>query len=442
MKILFNTYKKLLQEYVAFQSISTDQNFKNEIQKTSKWLCELLKSSGFSVELLKAPNSNEVVFAEYFQDKNLETILIYGHYDVQPANLADGWAQDPWKLTEKNGRLIARGVVDNKGQNLVHIVSIAELIRTKKLAYNIKFLIEGNEETGNPDMQNLVKKYKKKLQADYIIISDGEIVGDFPTLESSLRGGGNFDLIFRTGKTNLHSGLFGGAVPNASHEMQKFLAKLFDTSNKITIPKFYEGVDLITSKQKQNNLSLASSKQILKNAGTKVLLPEKGLDFYSQVGLRPTLQITGISSGYMGEGFANIVPCEARVKINVRLVASQNPEKIFEIIKTYIAKNVPVYVDYSMIIEKSYSPIKLSMDSPKIQSIKKLLQKVYKKSVKIKYVGGGIPIVSDFKEILGQDTILLSLGNEDCNMHGINENFKISLIQKALQFSQEFFSQK
>lgn len=439
---MFTLYKKLLKEYVSFQSISTDSFFKNEMEKTVKWLEKLFVSYGFSVSFLEGKTCNRVILAEYVVDPKLETILIYGHYDVQPAETTDGWTENPWKLVEQKGRLFARGVVDNKGQNLVHIVAIGELIQNKKLGYNIKFLIEGNEETGNPDMQALVKQYKSRLKSDYIIISDGEIVGDSPTIEASLRGGGSFDLIFRTGKTNLHSGLFGGAVPNASHELQKLISSFFDENNKVMIPGFYKGVDPITEEQRKNNRSLSSTKNILHNAGTKVLTPEKGFDFYSQVGLRPTIQVTGISSGYMGEGFANIVPCEARAKINVRLVASQKPEEIFSLIEKYIRKQVPRYVDVVMSVEKSYNPVKLNLENSKISEIKTILTRTYQEKVKIKYVGGGIPIVSDFKDILGSESILISLGNEDCNMHGVDENFRIDLIKKALKFSQKFFGER
>jgi acetylornithine deacetylase/succinyl-diaminopimelate desuccinylase-like protein len=437
---MFSLYKKLLQKYVSFQSISTDSAFLAEMQKTVSWLTKIVEDYGFRVEIWKGKQSNEVVFAEYIQDPKLETILVYGHYDVQPADLKDGWGSDPWNLRETKGRLVARGVVDNKGQNLIHIVAIGDLIRKKNLGYNIKFLIEGNEETGNPDMQDIVRKNKAKLQADYIIISDGEIVGDSPTIEASLRGGGSFDLIFKTGKTNLHSGLFGGAVPNAAHELQKFLANLYDKENKVAIPGFYDDVDPVTPLQKKNNKNLATEKEILKNAKTKILLPEKGMDFYSQVGLRPTIQVTGMMSGYMGEGFANIVPCEARAKVNVRLVASQNPKKVFSLIEQYIKKNVPNYIECSMKVEKSYDPIKLDIGGEKVKEVRKLLEQSYGKKVKIKYVGGGVPIVSDFKRILGKDTLLVSLGNDDCNMHGVDENFKIDLIKKGLQFSSEFFA--
>lgn len=439
---MYENYVKLLKEYVSFKSFSTDLSYKDEMLKTVDWLSVLLKDNGFKVELLQGPKTNPVVLAEYIHDKKAETILIYGHYDVQPAEFSDGWNSDPFTLTEKSGRLIARGVVDNKGQNLIHIVSIIDLIKKNKLAYNIKFMIEGNEETSNPDMRNLVKKYKNLLKADYIVISDGEIVGDYPTIEASLRGGFNMTVNLKTGKTNLHSGLSGGAVPSSAHELGRLIEKLFTKKNTVAVPGFYDGVDAITPDQKKSNRAISTDEEAAKLFGVKKIICEPGMDCYTQVGLRPTIQVTGVKTGYIGEGYANIVPANAEIRLNVRLVASQKPAQIYEAICKFIKQNVPGYVDVSITRTEMSNPIKVDISSPKVVEAKSVLEKVYGKRPIIKYVGGGIPVVSDFKETLGIDTMLLSLGNDDCNMHGINENFKVSLVKKGLAFSQEFFSKK
>src|SRR3989344_9309709 len=170
-----NEYKRLLKQYIAFKSISTDKKFKSEMDKTVSWLSKLLKANKFKVKILKGPNTNPVVFAEYIASKNFETVLIYGHYDIQPAEHKDGWTKDPFILFENKGKLFALGVVDNKGQNLIHIFTVINLIKENALGYNIKFLIEGNEETANLDMEDIIKKNKKLLKSDYIMISDGEI---------------------------------------------------------------------------------------------------------------------------------------------------------------------------------------------------------------------------------------------------------------------------
>lgn len=432
-------YLELLKPFIAFKSISTDPAYKDQCEKTAQWLGGVFQKSGFTVQYLQGPTTNPVVLAHYIVDPKLETILIYGHYDVQPAERADGWKSDPYEVIERAGRLIARGAIDNKGQVLVHIYTILELIKAKELKYNIKFMIEGNEETGNPDMHALVKKHKKELSCDHLMISDGETAKNKPTIEASLRGGGSMTVTYTTGKNNLHSGLFGGAVPNAIHELSKLLAKFYDKDNKVTVPGFYAGVDLIKADVVKGNKKLTTAQEAATLAGVRALLPEKGIDFFTQVGLRPTIQVTGIQSGYTGEGYANIVPASAFAKINVRTVASQDSTRVIEAIKKFILKHTPTYVDVRIDARDPYPAIKINTSSPVVTHVRALLKNAYGEDPVTKYVGGGIPIVGDFKEILGKDTLLVSLANEDCNMHGVDENFDIALLHRALAFSDMFF---
>lgn len=437
---MFEKYKKLLGEYIAFKSISTDDAYKHEMLKTASWLIETLQNYGFKTKLLKGKFCNPIVFAEYVVNKKFETVLIYGHYDVQPAEKTDGWKADPFILADTGKKLVARGVVDNKGQNLIHIIAIGELIKQGKLKYNIKFMIEGNEETANPDIPTIVAKNKKLLQSDYIMISDGEIQGNSPTIEASLRGGFSMTVTYTTGKTNLHSGLFGGAIPNAAHELTKLVASLYDKNNKVVVPGFYDGLNNIDNVTKNAHIKLhGNGKHIVKLAGVQTLCTEKGCDFYTQTGLRPTIQATGIKTGYIGDGYANIVPAMAEARLNVRVVSPQKPERVYKLIEKYIKNHAPKHVKVSITHTEFNEPIMVDINNEKVKEVRGLLKKVYKKDPIVKYVGGSIPIVADFKQLLGVETLLVSLGNDDCNMHGIDENFTIDLIKKGLYFSTEFF---
>lgn len=432
-------YIKLLSDFVSFKSISTDPKYLGEIEKTVLWLTNLFKQNKFKVKVLKSKSANPVVFAEYKVSKDAETVLIYGHYDVQPAETVDGWKSDPFTLTEKAGRLYARGSVDNKGQIAIHIASVLELIKEGVLNYNIKFLVEGNEETGNDSLSKLMQKYKKDLKCDFVLVSDGELTNDNPTIEISLRGGFNATLTYKTGKNNVHSGIFGGAIPNAAHELTKFLSKIYDQNNSVAYKEFYLGVDKILPDQAQNNKKLlAEASDLTKLAGVKSLLTEKGTDFFTQTGLRPTIQITGIKSGYTGNGYANIVPAIAEAKINFRIVASQDPEKIAKSFADFVKNNTPKYVDYTINFNGLHKPIKVNTNNVYIKRAEKILEDVYKSKISRKNVGGAIPFVGDVKKILGVDTLLIPLCNEDCNMHGANENFSINLASKGLQFSNSF----
>ena len=441
MNTIYENYKKLLAEFISFKSISTDSQYLGEMKKTADWLLKTFQQNGFKTQLLKGEKMNDVVFATYIHDKKAETVLIYGHYDVQPAEKSDGWDSDPFVLTEKNGRLVCRGAIDNKGQVFVHIATIFDLIQKGTLKYNIKFMIEGNEESGSPSMDKFVTKYAKLLKSDFVVISDGETAANKPTLEASLRGGFNIRVEMETGKTNLHSGLYGGAAPSASREAMKLIASLFDVKkNRVVIAGFYEGVNAPTKEQVKNNISIASEKEVLKVGGFKKLMTEKGIDFFTQVGLRPTLEVSGINSGYTGEGFANIVPAKVDIRINGRTVSPQKTAVIMKRVVDHIKKTIPLYVSYKIFAENHGNPVLVDTKSKKAQEILTLMEKSYGQKPIIKYVGGSIPIVAMFQNMLKMPVYLISLANEDCNMHGVHENFDLKLLKKAMALSEKFFS--
>jgi acetylornithine deacetylase/succinyl-diaminopimelate desuccinylase-like protein len=434
-------YLKLLQEFVSIKSISTNPKFKEEVNHAAQWLKDLLTNYGFTAELLPGKETNSVVFGEYIADPSFETILVYGHYDVQPAEKKDGWQSEPFAITEKGDRLYGRGAIDNKGQVLVHIYTVGELIKAKKLKYNVKFLVEGNEETGNEEMADLIRTNKEKLSCDYVMISDGETVDDRPTLDVGLRGGGNLTLKYKTAKTNLHSGIYGGAVPNPAHEMSKLIAKFYDDGNKVTIPGFYDNVEEATEAEIANNKSMPFDLSTLeKLTEAKALKTETGYDFYTQTGLRPMMTVTGFKSGYIDEGYANIVPAEAEIRVNFRFVMGQDPEKMFDLFEKFVADNTADYVTWSLEKSSRWRAVKIDVSQPKVKEVLDLMEKAYGSKPAMKFVGGSIPAILDFKEVLGKDTISVSMANEDCNMHGVDENFKVELAEKGLKFSEMFFS--
>ncbi len=435
----FEEYKKLLAEFVSFKSISTDPKFQPEIAKTVLWLKNLLAKKGFKVEIWRGATCNPVVFASYDASKDAKTILIYGHYDVQPAEKSDGWKSEPFNLNEAKSKFFARGVGDNKGQILAHIATTIRLIKDKSLGVNIKFLIEGNEETSNPDLPKIMEDHKKKLTCDIVMVSDGELTNNKPTIEVSLRGGFNCTLTFTTGKNNLHSGLFGGAVPNAAKELTAFLTKLINPDGTIRFKDFYKASDKITTDELSNNRKLAKeAKNLADLAGVKALHGKKGVDFFTLTGLMPTIQITGLKSGYIDTGYANIVPKEAEARLNFRIVASQDPKNVAADFEKFVKTNVPKYVNYNLTFNGLHKPIKVNIQNEYAIRAEKILNEVYKTHVNRKNVGGAIPFVSDVKEILGVDTLLVPMVNEDCNMHGTDENFDINLTKKALEFSSQF----
>ena len=444
MEVL-NLYKQLIGEFLKFKSISTDPKNFQAMSDTANWLKNLFDSNGFDTELWKSKSTNPVVFAEFSpvvttHISQPSTVLIYGHYDVQPAS-AEGWKGNPFSLTEDDERLYGRGVIDNKGQVLVHIAAVLNLIQQNKLNCNVKFMIEGNEETGNEDLANIMEIHKNRLKCDYVLVSDGELTNNKPTIEISLRGGFNCTLVYKSGANDLHSGMWGGAVPNAAHELSHFLSNLFDETGSVNFKEFYQGLDTIEKGQLENNRRLSRQAGNLKNlAGVKQMLFGKSFDFFTTTGLRPTIQVTGIKSGYIDAGYANIVPAKAEARLNFRLAPSQQTKNIMKAFSNYVKSNTPKYIDYKLDFDHPHEPVTISDKNDALVKIETLLEKVYKEKVNRRNVGGAIPFVADVRNILGVDTVLVPLVNEDCNMHGVNENFDKKFLIKSLEFSNSLFS--
>ena len=438
---MLEDYKKLLSQFITFKSISTHTQYDNEMGKVVVWLKNLFTARNFSTKILKGKLSNPVVFASYKFNDRLPTVLIYGHYDVQPASISDGWQTEPFKMAERKRKIFGRGIVDNKGQILIHIASVFALIRQKSLGYNIKFLIEGNEETGNEDLPSIMVKNRNLLKCDFVLVSDGELTNNKPTIEISLRGGFNCTLTYISGKNNLHSGLAGGAVPNSAIELSKFIAKLYKPDGSISYKNFYKDIDKVDADQLENNKSLQKeSGDIAKLMGVESLLMPKGVDFFTQTGLSSTIQVTGFKSGYIDSGYSNIVPAAAEVRLNFRLAPSQNLSKVIRIFERFVKANTPSYIKYKLVFSGPHNPVRLNTNNKFLISAEKVLTAVYKTKVNRRNVGGAIPFVGDVKRILGVDALLIPLVNEDCNMHGTDENFDIDLIKKGLNFSQKFLS--
>lgn len=428
-------YLELLKQFVSFRTVSTDSNFKSDIHKCVEWLNDLFTSNGFEFESVEG-YGNPIIITKKIVDPSLKTILIYGHYDVQPAEKTDGWTSEPYTLRNDNKRLYARGVVDNKGEVLVHMTTVFELLKENSLKYNIKFIIEGDEETGSPDVLRFMNDNKEKLACDLIIISDGEITKDNPILEASLRGIVNFEINIKTASNDLHSGLFGGAAPNAIHEISKIISKFTNDDNSIAIEGFYDGIEI------ENNVETApfDLEEYKRITGAKATIIPANSDFRTATGQQPALSVTGIAGGYYGEGVKTIIPHKATAKVNIRTVEGQDEKKLIENIKSFLKNNIPDYVDYEVKFEEPYPAVKLDLTNEYIQQAKDLLEEVYGQKAYFSFVGGTIPIVRYFKDLLNVPILSIPLCNEDCNMHGVDENFEIDKLEKALEFSKKLLS--
>ncbi|HRU50179.1 MAG TPA: M20/M25/M40 family metallo-hydrolase [Candidatus Absconditabacterales bacterium] len=425
-----------LKEYLSFKSISTDGNFNNEIQTCSNRLKELFEQNNFQVEVV-SNYGNPIIIASYFVDNNLENGLIYGHYDVQNANQIDGRKENPFNLYIGKDKVIGRGVVDNKGQTLIHILSIIKLIKENKLGYNITFILEGEEEIGSPGIIKFIEENKQKFKADFILISDGNIVKNLPIIESGFRGGFNSKLEIKTANTDLHTGIYGGIVPNPIEELINLFSKLYDANNQVTIPYFYYEVEEFNVNQKILNSKIPFNQEDLTNFGisqTKL----KDVDFYTKSGWLPCIEITGINSGST-EFFKNSIPNTATANINFRLVNNQKCDSIVNLFKEWIKNNLPKNIEYKLSFDQYSKPTKISLQNKFVDKAEKTLTEIYANKVIYLRSGGSLPIIDIFQTHVSNNILSIPLANEDSNMHGVNENFEIDLIKKGLEFSYKFF---
>lgn len=434
-------YLELMKQFIAFRSISTDTQFKDELEKTAEFLVDLLATNGFEAQAITG-YSNPIVYGHYVVDPALPTYLVYGHYDVQPADISEGWEYDPFQLIIQDNKLVARGAVDNKGQIMIHIVTIIDLIKKGELKYNVKFMIEWDEETWSPFLARFVDEYKDLLACDLVIISDGEIIGHTtPTIGASFRGGCNMTLTLKTANVDLHSGLFGWIAPNSAYEATKLLSKLYNEKNEIFVPGYYDTVGVITDEMKQNNKTVPFHEENVKAmTGIKKILPPEWYDPVTANGLLPTIQISGIQSGYTWTGYRNAIPAKTMIKLNFRFAPGQHPENMVELFSQWVAKELPDYVEYTIDISDPYPAILIDLSHVEIGRAAQILGELYETETVYRYVWAAIPVTGMFQDVLGASVIIADLANEDCNMHGVGENFRLSCVEKGLEFSRQFFS--
>lgn len=432
-------YRKLLDEFISFKSISTDPHYTKDITKTVEWLNMQFTKRGFKVTTIKG-YGNPLVLAEVNVNPQAQTVLVYGHYDVQPADKNDGWKGDPFTVVEDKDKLYARGIIDNKGQILTHISSIFDLLSENKLKFNVKFLIEGDEETGSKNIRNFFEDHYKKLSADFILISDGETTGIHPCLDSSFRGAINMVITVKTSSKDNHSGLYGGSIPNAATELVNLLSKLHNENGELIIPGVNAKKKFQPEILKNNKNIPYQTKDFIEIAGVKKRFNDGKIDFYTQTGFLTSAEITTLSAGYMGDGFRNAIPGEAIAKVNFRLAPDVSVKEFIPKLEKYIKSIKPNYLDVSLDPKTFNDGFFVDTQNEVAKNAKDLLANIYKTEVYDRPCGAIIPIVGLFIKYLSVPLVSIGLANEDCNMHGANENFRKSFLEKGLAFSKKFFS--
>lgn len=435
-------YLNDLKTLLAIPSVSTDPERRPEVQRCAQEVARQMKEAGLnSVEVLETPG-HPAVYGEYIVDPNKTTALIYGHYDVQPEDPIELWTSPPFEPTERDGKLYARGATDDKGQFLCHIKAVAGLLEDEKsLPINLKFLIEGEEEIGSPHLAPFLEQNKEKLKADVLVVSDSAMYGpDQPSIVYGLRGLAYLQIDLQGADSDLHSGVFGGAVPNPALELCKILAQLKDHEERVTVPGFYDKVEDMTAQERAAYAELEfDPEEFARSVGVNELTPEAGYTALEGRTARPTLEVNGLLSGYTGEGAKTVLPAKAMAKISCRLVPNQDPAEIAQLVEDHIRKLCPSSMKCKVRQMHGGHPWITPPDHPALEAAARAVRKVFNKEPVRLREGGSIPIVIDFQKILGLPGILLGYGLNDENLHAPDEHFRIDNFYKGIEISKALF---
>lgn len=423
--------KKLLDPLIHFlqiPSISMEDEYKPQMREARHFLIDLLGSLNFKTKIIKG-RKHDLVFAQRIENKSLPTILVYGHYDVQPADPLGEWKTKPFEPSIKNGRLYARGATDNKGQLMVHVMAIKKLLdKNKKLSANFKFLIEGEEELGSISIESVVNKHKNLLKAYYIVVSDSEMPAkNNPAIDISLRGLLYTEVEVQSAKQDLHSGQFGGVAENPAIVLSNIISELKDKSGKILIPGFYEDVlPLSTQEKKDYKKAKITKNQLLKESGTYALAGgENNYSINERRWSRPTLDVNGFTSGYSGPGSKTIIPAKASAKISMRLVPNQDADVIYKQFTAYIKSIAPKSVKVSISKHASSLPYKAPTNHPIFDLAKASLKETFGRAAVFQGVGGSIGFVPVMAKALNVPCIMIGFGLPTDNLHSPNESIDL-----------------
>ena len=419
-----------LKAFLRFPSISTQPEHAPDLASCAEWLRDQLAAIGLTATVHSTPGS-PVVVASTSRDPSKKTVLIYGHYDVQPPEPLEGWSSPPFEPRIADGRIYARGAADNKGQILAHILGVAQTLREKgSLPVNLIFLIEGEEEIGSPNLADFLRAHREELACDLVAISDTAMApGNKPALTYALRGIAAMELIVRGPARDLHSGLFGGAVANPLTVLSRMVASLHDEHGRVRIPGFYDAVRPLAPWERDAAADLEKAAggdaAIKELAGVAELTGEQGFSTIERIGARPTAEVNGIGGGYQGAGTKTVLPKEAFAKLTFRLVADQDPATILNAAEEYFRSQTPPGVLIEVITGHSGAAYQSDPNSPSGLAARKALAEAFGAQPLLLRDGGSIPILATLKEILGVDSYLLGLANPDSRIHSPDENMLI-----------------
>jgi acetylornithine deacetylase/succinyl-diaminopimelate desuccinylase-like protein len=437
-------YIEELKEFLRIPSISTLPENTKDMHRCVDFIAEKLKQTGLNRVEIFQTEGHPLIYGEWLGAPGKPTVLIYGHYDVQPVDPIELWTSPPFEPTIKDGKIYARGATDDKGQMYMHIKSVEAYFKTVgSLPLNVKFLIEGEEEIGSSNLSIFLKNNTELLKCDAVLISDTALFdAGVPTITYGLRGLCYMEVEVTGPSHDLHSGTFGGGVPNPINVLTKMISQLIDKKGHITIDGFYDDVLKISKKERENfNTLKFSEKQFAKNVGLKHLTGEKGYSTLERIWARPTLDCNGIYGGYTGQGAKTVIPSKATAKISMRLVPYQDPKKIEKLFTKYVKKIAPKEVSVKITDLHGGYPVITPLDDPATIAGAKAMSRAFGKKTVFMREGGSIPIVVEFASKLNASPVLMGLGLNTENLHSPNEHFNLKHFQLGIASSAYFLNE-
>lgn len=432
-----------LKELLRIPSVSTDSRHKADVKKAAAWVADQLGNLGFETEVHPTAG-HPIVFAQSPPVPGKPVALIYGHYDVQPPDPVELWKTPPFEPTEVDGNIVARGATDDKGQMLTHILGAMAWMKTVgELPIQVKFLIEGEEEIGSPNLPPFIEQNKEALANDVVVVSDSsQFAPGQPAITYGLKGIAYFELKVTGPNRDLHSGTFGGSVRNPANALCYLLSTLIDEHGWIHIPGFYDDVIPLTGDERERFAELPFDDEMFKKVlGVDEVFGEEGYTTLERRWARPTLDINGLTSGYQGEGAKTVLPSTASAKLSCRLVPNQDPHKIGQALRDHLNKICPLGVKLELVEHHGSPGFVSATDSPYMQAAQVAIEKGFGTAPVLIREGGSIPIVATFAQELNSDVLLLGWGLDDDNTHSPNEKFNLADFQRGIEASAHLWAE-
>lgn len=432
-----NRFKDELFEMLRIPSLSGDPAHAGDVRSMADWLASHMISLGLEQVQVMETAGHPVVYGQWMgAGESAPTVLVYGHYDVVPASMEDGWNTNPFEPAEKDGIIYARGATDDKGQLFIHVKALESYLQTEGAApVNVKFLLEGEEEVSSPNLLPFIQEHLELLRADVCVISDSSMATiEEPAVTHSLRGMTYLEVEVTGPREDLHSGFFGGAVKNPGNALAEIIASLFNQDGTIAVEGYYDDVVELSDDEREMIARTDMSEQQLKDAtGTSTPWGDERFTIKERVSARPTMDVNGLWGGYSGPGPKTIIPASAGAKISSRLVANQDPDKMFELIKSHIERVAPDSVSVDVRLLTVGRPALIPFDLPEMQAAARAYEKGWGHAPVFTRGGGSIPVVADITDLMQIPVVMMGYGLDTDGLHSPNEHYRVEMFDRGIQ---------